>query len=192
MNIRKIGVVGALAAGAAFALAPLAAADTPPDFSNILLGEVQSMNWLFGTQATLSGVDEGVITPGDPTLSDPLSFSTITAAQLHANESFAALLYGPNWEDEMSSGLSGSYSLYNGALTQFMDGNNVLMYALLTGGGEIEAANAGDYLFGSDASIADALGGDNFWADASNFYTNGFEDLGGYFGLGDLFGGLDM
>lgn len=187
MNIRKIGVVGAFTAGAAFAFAPLAAADTASDFSSILLGEVQSMNWLFGTQATLTGVEAGAITPGDPTLTDPLSFSTISAEDLQANTAFAALLFGPNWEDEMSTD-PGSYSLFNGALTQFYDANNVLLYALMTGGGEINVADSGDFLFGSDASIAEALGGTGFLADASNFFQNGIEDLGGYFGLG----GLDM
>jgi hypothetical protein len=190
MNIRKIGVVGSFAAGAAFALAPLAAAETPatpPDFSSILAGEVQSMNWLFGAQASQAGVDEGVIIPGDPTAENPLSFSTISAEDLQANTAFAALLFGPNWEDEMSTD-PGSYSLFNGALTQFYDANNVLLYALMTGGGEINVADSGDFLFGSDASIAEALGGTGFLADASNFFQNGIEDLGGYFGLG----GLDM
>lgn len=190
MNIRKIGVVGAFAAGAAFALAPLAAADpgdppVPPDFSNILLGQVQSMNWLFGAQATASGVDSDLITAGEPTLADPLSFSTISAEDLTENPVFAAMLFGPNWEDEMSSD-PGSYSLFNGALTQFYDASNVLTYALLTGGGEIDVADAGDYLFGSEAGIADGLAGDGFFADFGNFFQAGVADLFGYFGLGAL------
>ncbi|MGV0732386.1 hypothetical protein [Mycolicibacter sinensis] len=183
--------MGAFAAGAAFALAPLAAAETgdtpaPPDFSNILVGQVQSMNWLFGSQASLAGVEDGVIIPGEPTAADPLSFSTISRADLLENETFAALLYGPNWEDEMSTGASGSYSLFNGALTQFYDASNVLTYALLTGGGEIDVADAGDYLFGSEAGIADGLAGDGFFADFGNFFQAGVADLFGYFGLGAL------
>lgn len=190
MNIRKIGVVGSFAAGAAFALAPLAAADpsdTPeaPNFSNILLGQVQSMNWLFGSQATASGVDSDLITAGDPTAENPLSFSTISADDLAANEGFAAMLFGPNWETEMSSD-PGSYSLFNGALTQFYDASNVLTYALMTGGGEIELADAGDYLFGSEAGIAAGLDGDGFFADFGNFFQAGVADLFGYFGLGAL------
>lgn len=193
MSIRKIGIIGSFAAGAAFALAPLAAAapaDTPPDFSNILLAEVQSFNWLFGTQATLAGVEDGVITPGDPTAENPLSFSTITAANLQANETFAALVYGPNWADEMSSGLTGSYNLFNGALTQFTDASNVLLYAFMTGGGEIQLEDASNYLFGSEAGIEHGLSGDGFLADFSNFTNAGFSDLLGYFAPADL--GLDV
>ncbi|OBG02846.1 hypothetical protein [Mycolicibacter sinensis] len=189
MDIRKIGIIGSFAAGAALALAPLAAADTPanpPDFSNILLAEVQSFNWLFGTQATLAGVDEGVITPGDPTAANPLSFSTITAADLQANAAFAALVYGPNWADEMSDGVTGSYNLFNGALTQFTDASNVLMYAFLTGGQEIDINNAGDYLIGSEDGIEHGLSGDGFLADFGNFTTAGFSDLFGYFAPADL------
>ncbi|GFG70085.1 hypothetical protein [Mycolicibacter senuensis] len=187
MNIRKIGVVGAFAAGAAFAMAPLAAADPgdAPDFSNILLGQVQSMNWLFGSQATASGVEGDLINAGDPTLEDPLSFSTISADDLTDNPAFAAMLFGPNWEAEMSSD-PGSYSLFNGALTQFYDASNVLTYALMTGGGEIDVADAGDYLFGSDTAIAESLEGDGFFADFGNFFNAGMADLFGYFGLGML------
>lgn len=184
MSIRKIGVVGSLAAGAAFALAPLAVAEGP-DFSSILVAEVESMNWLFGTQATLAAVDPDLITNGAPTPENPLSFSTISHDDLVDNTAFAALLFGVNWEDEISSD-PGSYSLFNGALTQFYDASNVLTYALLTGGGEIDVADAGDYLFGSEAGIADGLAGDGFFADFGNFFQAGVADLFGYFGLGAL------
>lgn len=185
MSIRKMGVIGSFAAGAALALAPMAAAEdpaTPPDFSNILVGQVQSMNWLFEAQAAMTGVDADFITKGDPTLIDPLSFSSISGTHLAANEAFASLLYGTNWETEMSSD-PGSFSLFNGAMVQFNDANNVLMYALMTGGEQINVADAGDYLFGSDTSIAAALAGTTAWEDASNFFANGIADMGGYFGI---------
>lgn len=101
------------------------------------------MNWLFGTQATMSGF-EGTIIKG----TDVYPFDTVSHADLVANESFASLLYGANWENEMSSGDSGSYNLFNGALTQFADGNNVLMYAMMSGGEQIDPTNYTDYLFG--------------------------------------------
>jgi hypothetical protein len=153
-----------------------------PDFSNILLSEVQTMNWLFGAQASASNFDTDLITVGTPTLDDPLQFDTVSKASLQAEDgnAFAAMLFGSNWANEISSD-PGSYSLFNGALTQFTDANDVLMYALMTGGGEIDAANTSDHLFGSDASIDEALTGDGFLADASNFFQNGIEDLGGYF-----------
>jgi len=204
MSIRKSGVVGSFVAGAALALAPMAAAaggetpdptDTPDvtdtdQFNDLLVSEVTFMNSLFKLQATLGGVtdDDDVIQAGDPTEDNPLDFSTIDNDDLKANEAFASLLYGPNWADEMSSAdVSGSYNLYNGALTQFFDGGNVLMYAMLNDGAQIDVADAGDYLFGNADSIADNLAGDSVWADASNFFQDGFADLGGYFGLGDLF-----
>ncbi|WP_231383968.1 MULTISPECIES: hypothetical protein [unclassified Mycobacterium] len=189
--MRKFGVIGSFVAGAALALAPLAAAadeetDNLPDFSNILLGQVQSMNWLFGAQASASGVDSDLITPGAPTLADPLSFSTISADDLADNATFAAMLFGPNWESEMSSD-PGSYSLFNGALTQFYDASNVLLFALMTGGDEIQLEDAGNYLFGSESGIIDGLAGDGVFADFTNFFEAGLADLGGYFGFG-----LDM
>jgi hypothetical protein len=157
---------------------------TPPDFSNILLGEVQSMNWLFGAQATASGFDTDLINVGTPTAADPLQFDTVSKADLERQEghAFAAMLFGSNWANEISSD-PGSYSLFNGALTQFTDANNVLLYALMTGGAEIDATqvDVNDYLFGSDASITAALSGDSFWEDAGNFFQNGLADLGGYF-----------
>lgn len=181
MSIRKIGVVGSLAAGAAFALAPLAVAD-PPDFGSILAAEVESMNWLFGTQATLAAVDPDLITVGAPTPENPLSFSTISHDDLVDNTAFAALLFGVNWEDEISSD-PGSYSLFNGAVTQFADASNVMLYALMTGGGEISLEDAGSYLFGSESGIEAGLAGDGFFADFTNFFNAGVADLGGYFGL---------
>ncbi len=196
MSIRKIGVVGSFVAGASLALAPLAAAvgEETPDtdvsqFNDLLVSEVTFMNSLFKLQATLGGVTgDDVIQAGEPTEENPLSFSTIDNEDLTANEAFAALLYGPNWEDEMSSaGISGSYNLYNGALTQFIDGGNVLMYAMLNDGAQIDPDNYSDFLFGNADSIVENLGGDSVWADASNFFQDGFADLGGYFGLGDLF-----
>ncbi|MEB3034322.1 hypothetical protein [[Mycobacterium] nativiensis] len=187
MSIRKIGVIGSFAAGAALALAPLAAAagdetPTPPDFSDILAGQVKSMNWLFETQAKMAGFDADLITKGDPTSENPLSFDTIAKADLLESAAFGKLLYGVNWEDEIGS-VPGSFSLFNGALTQFNDANNVLMYALMTGGDEIQLEDAGSYLFGSESGIEAGLAGDGFFADFSNFFQAGVADLGGYFGF---------
>src|SRR5690625_7543681 len=99
MSIRKIGVVGSFVAGAALALAPMAAAaggetpdptDTPDvtdtdQFNDLLVSEVTFMNSLFKLQATLGGVtDDDVIQAGDPTEDNPLDFSTIDNDDLTA------------------------------------------------------------------------------------------------------------
>ncbi|KLO27871.1 hypothetical protein ABW16_14965 [Mycolicibacter heraklionensis] len=177
MDMRKIGVLGSFAAGTALALAPLAAADdsTGFDFSSVLASEIQSMNFLFESQATLAGVGDKVI---DASEANPF----LTINQDDVNAAFGMMLYGVNWEDEISSD-PGSYSLLNGALTQFIDGNNVLLFAILNGGDQIEFENAADYLFGSDAAIAASLAGDSAWEDAANFFQAGIADLGGYFAI---------
>lgn len=180
IDMRKLGVLGSFAAGMALALAPLAAADdsTDFDFSGVLSTQIESMNFLFASQAILAGVSDKVID-----VSEENPFLTIDQADVNA--ALGTMLYGFNWEDEISSD-PGAYSLFNGALTQFFDANNVLLFAILNGGEQIEFEDAADYLFGSDAAIAASLAGETAWDDAANFFMAGVADLGGYFAI-DLF-----
>ncbi|HEU0189730.1 MAG TPA: hypothetical protein VFR17_00410 [Mycobacterium sp.] len=175
MNVRKIAVVGGFAAGAlALALAPLAAAETDGfDFNNILLGEVQSLNSTFEGYAALAGVDAGDITKGDPTLASPLSFDTIDAKDVTGP--FATLLYGFNPANAVDD--PGSYSLYNGALTEFDNGSNVLVYSLLNNG---DLIGEGD-LFGSQSVIDAATATGSVAGAAGVFFDAGLADLAGYF-----------
>jgi len=69
------------------------------------------------------------------------------------------------------------------ALTEFVDGNNVLLFAILNGGDQIDFENAADYLFGTDAAIAAGLAGDSAWQDAADFLQAGMSDIGGYFAI---------
>ncbi|MCV7382667.1 hypothetical protein [Mycolicibacter longobardus] len=178
MNMRKFGVLGSFAVGTAVALAPLAAADDSAsgfDFDSVVQAQIQSMNWLFETQATLAGV-------GDKVIDGSEAYPFLTIDRDDVNAAFGTLLYGFNWENEISDA-PGSYSLLNGALTQFFNGNNVLLFAILNGGDQIEVENAADYLFGSDAGIIAGLAGDSAWEDAANFFQAGFADIGGYFAI---------
>ena len=179
MNVQKIGVIGSFAAGAAFALAPLASATPTPDdsfdFNSVLLSEVQTMNSIFESQAAMAGVDVDDIVKGDPTATAPLSFDTISTDKV--NDSFASLLYGFNPDDNAASD-PGSYVIFNGAATEFVNGFNVELYSLLNGGDLI----APDSLFGSASTIAEALADGNTASDAANvFFDAGFNDMLGSF-----------
>lgn len=186
MSIRKIGVIGSFAAGAALALAPLAAADADTDtfdWSGIVKSQHDSMNWLFSTGANLTGVPAAdIIKP-----TDDYPFATITHGDLLEQEAFAQLLYGANWAEEMSSGDSGSYNLLNGALMEFYNGGNTFMWALMNGGDNLDWDSGA--LFGGNAAmeIADAaaLSGDG-WTQANDYFELGFNDLLGYFSPADV------
>lgn len=173
--MRKIGVVGGFAAGAVLALAPLASAETF-DFSDVTQHEISSMNFLFQTEAALSGVDS------DDIISHTGSFDTIDPGNV--NNTFASLLYGLNPADNISSD-PGSYSLFNGATIQFHDAFNVLLYAGMNNGDLIDA----DSLIGSTTSInavlADADG--SFLSAFTTFFEAGVNDMTGFFDLPSLF-----
>ena len=83
MNIRKIAVVGSFAAGAALALAPLAAAD---DLTSTLDSEIASMNSLFTSDAALAGDSGDVVAP-----TDTGPFDTINPADVRPSRAPAPL-----------------------------------------------------------------------------------------------------
>ncbi|MBS9534512.1 hypothetical protein KIH27_13040 [Mycobacterium sp. M1] len=198
MDIRKIGVVGAFAAGAALALAPLAAAETETpafDWAPVLNSQIQSMNWLFATGASLGGfgsddfvqVGTGKVADGGEAF-DTILKSTILGDDDNTNNLFGSFLGGVNWEDQFGSTI-GSFHVFNGALVQFTDASNVLLYALVNDGAQIDAADASNYLFGNAGGTMGwdaALSGDSVWADASNFMENGINDMMGYWGLDSI------
>lgn len=185
MNLNKIGVIGTFAAGAALALAPLAAAEEPApfDWSGIVKSQHDSMNWLFTTGANASGVPAtDIVAPG---ATNP--FATISHDDLLAQEAFAQLLYGANWAEEMSSSDSGSYSLLNGAVMEFYNGSNTVMWALMNDGDNLDWDSGA--LFGGDAAeaiaTAAAASGDG-WAQAGDYFELGFNDILGYFSPADV------
>lgn len=177
MSMRKIAVVGSFAAGAALALAPLAAADTFDP--SILDGEISSMNSLFESQAAVAGDSGDVVMHTG-------SFDTILLADAPQTAPFTTLdyeLYGINPAFAGPASDPGSYVVFNGALTEFYDAYNTDLYAMLNGGDLITA----DDLFGSVHTIATALGTDTVSGAFNTFFDAGMNDLLGYFDLPSLF-----
>ncbi|MBS9534511.1 hypothetical protein KIH27_13035 [Mycobacterium sp. M1] len=200
MDIRKIGVVGTFAAGAALALAPLAAADTPaaPDLSSLVSAEQQSMNFLFEANTAIAGDSKDVVAAS---ATNP--FDTINAADIDTVQgttvadgttstvptTFDYLTYGVDPVNAGLAGDPGSYNDLNGALVQFDDALNTELYGL-ENNNMLDAGVLTD-LFGSDKSIDAALydstGAFNSVSDTADaFLHNGMGDLAGFFDLGAL------
>jgi hypothetical protein len=176
MDIRKIGAVAGFAAGAAFALAPLASAD-PVEITSTVSGEIASLNSLFELGAALTGVPSADITlasAGHPfdtvLLADAPNTGTATP--------FDYFLYGVDPINQAGSD-PGSYDLFNGALGKFDDAYNVLLYGALNGG----AIDPNDADFIGTASSIDHAQGLATVTDAFDYFYNfGVNDLSSYFG----------
>jgi hypothetical protein len=193
MDIRKIAVVGSFAAGAALALAPLAAAD-PVDITTTVDSEIASLNALFLSDTALAG-DSADVT--GPTATNP--FDIITPADITAVQGagtagtatpFDYLVYGVN---PIAAGLAsdpGAYNVFNGALTEFSDAYNIELYSLLNPTLAIDTIPAAD-LIGSSETIADAFGNGTTASDvATYFFEFGANDLAGYLDLPAFFPAL--
>jgi hypothetical protein len=162
MQIRKIAVVGGFAAGTALAFAPIASAD---DLDATLSGEISSLNSIFASEANAAGVGGDVVT-------NTGSFDTIPVADV--NSTLASELYGLNTTGNAVTD-PGSYTLFNGALVEFDDAYNSLLYAADYSGNLIPAAD----LFGSASDISTALGTGSDFLAAGDFFSNGLADLVG-------------
>jgi hypothetical protein len=164
-------------------VAPAAAGDI--DFSDLLSSQVASLNGVFNLAAALAGESADVVQG-----SGDLPFDTIATAD--SSEIFNTLIFGLNPASVTDDAVIGSYHVLNGALTQFSDAYNVGLYALLSGGELVPEANYGDFLFGAEASILDAIGGEDatVLSAITDFMTNGFNDLLGYFDPTALLGGM--
>jgi hypothetical protein len=183
MNIRKIAVVGSFAAGAALALAPLASADS---LTSTVDSEVALLNSLFTSDVALSGLPATDIIA--PTATNP--FETILPADLLTGgqpNALDFLLFGLNPIANASSD-PGSYSVFNGALTELSDAYNVELYSLLNAGALAPATD----LIGSTETIGDAFAnGTGSVSDvATYFYEFGANDLAGYLDLPSFFPAL--
>jgi hypothetical protein len=168
MQIRKIAVVGGFAAGAALAFAPLASAD---DLTTTLDSEIAQANTIF--QGDLTAAD---VPASDYSLGGTGVFDTINAgdvATVENNATFDDLVFGLNPANESTD--PGAYDVFNGALVEFDDAYNSLLYAADYSGNLIPAAD----LFGSATDISTALATDSDFGAAGDFLSNGFADLVG-------------
>lgn len=174
MDIRKIAVVGGFAVGAALTLAPLASADPLTDTVD---SEISTLNSIFVSDVAISGgpASGEIITNGANT------FDTTTL-------SFAPDSGTPNLLDYELYGLNpianaagdpGAYNVFNGALTEFSDAYNVELFSLANPTDAINTIPADD-LFGSAATITEALGTGTATGAIGDFLTAGFADLTGY------------
>ena len=202
MKIRKIAVVGSFTAGAALAFAPLAAADPaavdPTLVTDTLSTEISSLNALFTVDTDLAGVSGDVTAPTATNPFDiitPADIATVQGSGATAGTTpFDFLTYGV---DPTAAGLAsdpGSYSVLNGALTEFDNALNVELYSLANNGAL--DTNVADYIQNSALDHALTLGSTT---DAADYLFNfGLGDLQGYFDpsgaspLSDLGGGLDL
>jgi hypothetical protein len=170
MNLRKIAVVGGFAAGAALAFAPLASAD---DLSSAVSGEESLLNGIFAGDATLAGDSTDII---QPTATQP--FDTIPLVDAPDSGTPTLLdyeLYGLN-PIANAAGDPGSYNVFNGALTEFDDAYNSLLYSADYNGALIPATD----VFGSSTVIGEALGvGATDASAATTFFDAGLADLAG-------------
>ncbi|MGA8547796.1 MAG: hypothetical protein WB785_21380 [Mycobacterium sp.] len=183
MNIRKIAVMGSFAAGAALALAPLAAADPVVDpLAPFVASEIASLNSMFVSDADLAGVGTDVVThPGD--------FDTIPLADAPKVPPFTPLdyeLYGINPAVAGPASDPGAYNVDNGALTEFYNAYNVELFSLLNPTAPIDTIPMAD-LFGSASGISEALATGSAFGAAGDFFADGMNDLLGYFSLPPLF-----
>jgi hypothetical protein len=149
---------------------PSAAASAAADpaavvpITSTISSEITSLNGLFGLDATLAGVS-GDVVPGTP----PLPFDTIDPAD--TNSFFDTLVFGLNPAN--IAGDPGSYSVLNGALTEFDNAYNVELFSLLNGGAVIDPSD----IFGAHADFL--TGGVS--SAVTDFLQLGASDLLGYF-----------
>ncbi len=155
------GYVGIFPPAAATAAADPAAVDITP----ILTNEIESMNSMFGLDASLAGIPATDIIQG----TGPLPWDTISPD--NTNAVFNALVFGLNPANVTDD--PGSYNLFNGALTEFDNAYNIGLFSLLNPGDTFPVAD----VFGSHA---DFLAGGPGTA-IGDFLQLGLSDLLGYF-----------
>jgi hypothetical protein len=169
MYMRKIAAAAGFATGAALALAPLAAADTP--ITSTVDSEIGSLNSIFDTQAALAGDSADIVHHAG-------SFDTIPLADAPQHAPLTTLdyeLYGVNPLAAGPASDPGSYNDFNGALGKFDDAYNVFLYAAQNNGA-------------MDLHDADFIGSQSSIDHAQTLTVSGAEQYFLNFGLGDLEG----
>ena len=169
MQIRKIAVLGGFAAGAALTLAPIAAAD---DLTSTLDSEIAQANTLFQGDLTAAAVPSTDYTLGGTGVFDTINPGDV--ATVENNVTFDDLVFGLNPSNESLD--PGAYDVFNGALVEFDDAYNSLLYAADYGSTALIPASD---LFGSATDISTALGTGSDFLAAGDFFSNGLADLAG-------------
>ena len=173
MYSRKIAAAAGLACGAALTLAPLAAADVTP----IVDSEISIENSLFETYAALSGVTD--VVKGGPGEFDSFGNVGVDAPQATTFGDVTQIetyLYGANPILAGISSDTGPYSEFNGALSQFANAYDVLLYASENNGAL--DTNTADYIENNALNHALTLGTPE--KAAEYLYNFGLGDLKGY------------
>ena len=157
------------------ALTPLASADTI-DWTSILASEVAGENSVFQTDALLAGVpntDYTVVGGFDQLTA---AKDLIDAPQTGTPSSLDYLVYGFNPIQAGVADPTGSYEVFNGAVTKFDDAFNVLLYAAENKDALIPVSdvfgNHLDFVTGAGATDATAF---------TDFYNFAIGDLSGFF-----------
>ena len=138
--------------------------------------EITSLNSLFTEEAALAGVSSNDITTGALAVFDTITSGDV--ATVEANTTFDDLLYGFNPANLTSD--PGAYDAFNGALGEFDDAYNVLLYAAENGGNLVPVSDIGTDLISTGATTA-ALGTDTVTGAVTTFLDAGWADLLGYF-----------
>jgi hypothetical protein len=179
MDIRKIAVVGGFVVVAALASAPFASADV---LTTTVDSEIASLNSLFDSEASLAGDSGDVVTGGTGVLDTISPTDAPDAAPLTTLDSelygpFASLLVGV---DNPVSGAAyldaapGAQDVGNGALAEFDDAVNALVFGLDNDGDLIPTA---DLVAPVDIATVEAGGIATEAGLFANFYDTGLADI---------------
>ena len=148
--------------------------------ASVVTGEVSSMNSLFQTEATLAGIPSADYTVG-PQGFDVINPQDVAFVQGGGTTPFD-YLYGVNPSEAGLAGDPGAFTEFNGALVNFDDALNVELYSLINPTAAVDTIPLGD-LFGSSSGITEALATGSASGAITDFLTDGYNDLLGYFGI---------
>jgi len=143
------------------------------DLSSTLSAEISSLNTIFQGDVAAAGGSASDYTANAQGF-DVINPSEISSVQGSATDltSFDYLVYGLNPASNLATD-PGSYNVLNGALVEFDDAYNSLLYAADYSGNLIPATD----LFGSATEIGAALGTGSDLGAAGEFFSNGLADL---------------
>lgn len=155
MRIRKIAVLGGFAVVAALTSAPLASAD---NLTSTLDSEIASLNSIFESEAAIAGDSADVVTGGTGVLdtiplADAPDAAPLTTLDYEMYGPFANLLIGN------LDAAPGAQDVSNGALVEFDDAYNALVYLVIGDQAEIPSTDligVADQALAAGGTLTDA------------------------------------